>query len=134
MAKRIGVLEADQASTDSPRRFEKRSVAITMVRRMEAVWIEKNRVIQKLVMKARTSIENMTRYLFDGPLGVGNLLPFSKPRSDGSKLHYAVPMAGDVGMRRHGLYQRRDEDEILRIFGRKINVSSRNLFSHQAIA
>lgn len=31
----------------------------------------------------------------NGPLGVGNVLPFSKPHCYGDKLHYEMPMAGD---------------------------------------
>lgn len=39
--------------------------------------------------------------LWDGPLGVGNALPFS-PRTDPTKhFHYEVPPAGDVGLWRH---------------------------------
>ena len=49
-------------------------------------------------------VENGTLFLFsramkksvarfwDGPLGVGNLLPFAKPQSTGDKLHYEIPM------------------------------------------
>lgn len=36
--------------------------------------------------------------LFDGPLGVGNLLPFAKAHNYGDKLHYEIPMAGDRGV------------------------------------
>lgn len=33
------------------------------------------------------------------------LIPFSKP-SNGDRLHYQIPMAGDLGIRRHDLYRR----------------------------
>jgi hypothetical protein len=33
--------------------------------------------------------------LWDGPMGVGNLLPFAKAHSLGDPLHYEMPMAGD---------------------------------------
>jgi len=40
--------------------------------------------------------------LCDGPLGIGNVLPFAKPNSTGDKLHYEIPMAGDRSIfRRH---------------------------------
>jgi hypothetical protein len=32
---------------------------------------------------------------FDGPLGIGNLLPFARLKNLGEKLHYETPMAGD---------------------------------------
>lgn len=59
--------------------------------------------------------------LFDGPLGVGNLLPFSKPRCYGDKLHYETAMAGD-GNWIDGYTPRR-----------QIHVSSRSLFSNQVL-
>jgi hypothetical protein len=59
--------------------------------------------------------------LFDGPLGIGNLLPFSKPRNYGDKLHYESAMAGDGSWLRG--YTPRKE----------ILVSSRSLFSRQAL-
>jgi len=43
------------------------------------------------------------KILHDGPLGIGNALPFSR-RTDGSLFHYEIPQAGDAGpLRRHGL-------------------------------
>ena len=66
-------------------------------------------------------VENGTRFLFfrarakrvvavfDGPLGVGNALPFAKPNNLGDRLHYEIPMAGDRGLRRHGLFRRTNE-------------------------
>lgn len=35
---------------------------------------------------------------YDGPLGVGNLLPFAKENNYGDKLHYEIPHAGDRGL------------------------------------
>jgi hypothetical protein len=32
---------------------------------------------------------------FDGPLGIGNLLPFARMKNLGEKLHYECAMAGD---------------------------------------
>lgn len=43
-------------------------------------------------------VVQIAKQLWDGPLGVGNLLPFSKatnPMLAPQKLHYATPMAGD---------------------------------------
>lgn len=38
--------------------------------------------------------------LWDGPLGVGNALPFGR-QTDGGLLHYEMPHAGDIGLWRH---------------------------------
>jgi hypothetical protein len=67
------------------------------------------------------------------PLGVGNLLPFAKPHSNGDKLHYEMPRAGDRGLRRHNLYRRRDRHGKLCLDSKQIHVSSRSLFSQQTI-
>ena len=48
------------------------------------------------------------KQLWDGPFGVGNLLPFYKsqnPLMAPQKLHYEIPKANDLGIRRHGLYR-----------------------------
>jgi hypothetical protein len=39
--------------------------------------------------------KQLARKLWDGPLGIGNLLPFAKPRNYGDPLHYEMPMSGD---------------------------------------
>lgn len=49
------------------------------------------------------SLQEAVQGFWDGPTGVGNLLPFAKPNNLGDKLHYAVPMANDCGMKRHGI-------------------------------
>ena len=98
MAKSIAVLGPDQAETESPRYHEKKSIVCGWVRRAEAVWIVKNRIVKQLITKTRKTIEELLSrrpYLWDGPLGIGNLLPFAKPYSDGAKLHYEIPRAGD---------------------------------------
>lgn len=65
-------------------------------------------------------VAQKVKQLWDGPLGIGNLLPFAKPRNQGDKLHYATPMAGDrTCFSRH----RR----------RLIHVSHRSLFSVQIL-
>jgi hypothetical protein len=48
----------------------------------------------KVFLFFKVMVQKIQR-LWDGPLGCGNLLPFSKPRSTGDKLHYEMPMAGD---------------------------------------
>lgn len=65
-------------------------------------------------------IEQAVRYLWDGPLGIGNILPFARLHNYGDKLHYETPMAGDRGC-------------FARHRPRNLRVSSRNLFSHQPI-
>jgi hypothetical protein len=57
---------------------------------------------------------------WDGPLGVGNAIPFAKAHNYGDKLHYEMPMAGDVGLRRHGLYRRGKK-----LLSHKLRVSGR---------
>ena len=57
---------------------------------------------------------------WDGPLGIGNLLPFARLHNYGEKLHYEVPMAGDRGC-------------FARHRPRHLRVSSRSLFSRQPI-
>jgi hypothetical protein len=59
-------------------------------------------------------------HLWDGPLGVGNLIPFVKPHTSGDKLHYETPMAGDRGI-------------FARHHRRLIRVSSRSRFNFQIL-
>jgi len=75
-------------------------------------------------------IEQAAVNLWNGPLGIGNLIPFARLHNYGDKLHYWI---GPKGMKRHGLYHRRDEKGAMRIHDHKIYVSSRNLFSRQPI-
>lgn len=56
----------------------------------------------------------------DGPLGVGNLLPFSKPHCYGDKLHYETPMAGDRSI-------------FARHHRKLLHPSSRSFFLHQVL-
>ena len=64
--------------------------------------------------------KQLAKKLWDGPVGIGNLLPFAKPHNYGDKLHYSTPMAGDrTTFARH----RRN----------LIRVSSRSLWSKQAL-
>jgi hypothetical protein len=66
------------------------------------------------------AIVNAAKKVWDGPLGVGNLIPFAKPNSSGDKLHYEIPMAGDRGI-------------FARHHRRFIRVSSRSLFNFQVL-
>jgi hypothetical protein len=59
----------------------------------------------------------------DGPVGVGNLAPFSRPQNplmQPEKLHYPVPHANDLGQRRHSR--------------KRIRVSARNIFANRSAA
>jgi hypothetical protein len=143
--KRIAVLEVHEPlCLSAAQTFCGREIAERLIATYEARRIGK-RLIQMVRAKAcdaikqakaeRDSIRKKIQrvVLFDGPTGVGNLLPFSKPHSYGDKLHYSTPMAGDVGMRRYGLYVRRDEHGVPQLQSREIRVSSRSLFTHQAL-
>jgi hypothetical protein len=66
------------------------------------------------------AIEQAVKLLWDGPLGIGNLLPFARPHNYGEKLHYEIPHAGDRSC-------------FARHRPRHVRVSSRNLFSKQPI-
>jgi len=66
------------------------------------------------------AIEQAAVWLWDGPLGIGNLLPFARLHNYGDKLHYEMPHAGD-----RSCFARHRE--------RNIHVSGRNLFSRQPI-
>ena len=69
------------------------------------------------------------RQLWDGPFGVGNLLPFYKsqnPLMAPNKLHYEIPQANDVGLRRHELRRQTIEGRSL-LLRRIIRVSARKI-------
>jgi hypothetical protein len=67
------------------------------------------------------AIAAKAKTLWDGPLGRGLLVPFSKPKSYGDKLHYECAMAGDGSWLR-GYRPRRE-----------IEVSPRSKFSQPGI-
>lgn len=73
----------------------------------------------------KTLMVKLARF-WDGPLGVGNVLPFAKAHNYGDKLHYEIPMAGDVGLRRHNLYRRRCDDGKMLLHSRILRVSARS--------
>lgn len=62
------------------------------------------------------AIVNAAKKVCDGPLGIGNVLPFAKAHNYGDKLHYEMPMAGD-------------RSPFARHRRTRIEVSSRALFS-----
>jgi hypothetical protein len=103
--KRVGVLEAHEApGSIDPQIFCGRAIAERLLAGREARQIGK-RLIQMVRGNARDAmtrrIEAETEKLFfyyDGPLGRGNVLPFSRatnPMLAPQKLHYEMPMAGD---------------------------------------
>jgi hypothetical protein len=65
----------------------------------------------------------LAKKLWDGPLGIGNLLPFAPSHNYGEKLHYDV---GPKGLRRHNLYRRKDSAGILQLRTHIIHVSGRS--------
>lgn len=74
---------------------------------------------------------NKRRSSFEGPIGIGNLLPFSPPTDATKKHHYEIPLAGDRNLlRRHGLRRRAGKEKLLT---HVIHVSGRNLFAKQAV-
>jgi hypothetical protein len=62
----------------------------------------------------------------DGPIGIGNAVPFARTNSLGDRLHYEIPMAGDIGLRRHGLFRRTNKDGKIVLRSRIIRVSARS--------
>jgi hypothetical protein len=93
-------------------------------------------------LKLGKFVDNGTKFLFshcrikkaaysEGPIGRGNLIPFARTHTLGEPLHYAIPMAGDIGLRRHGLFRRRNEAGVFHLHTHEIRVSARSLFSKQ---
>lgn len=100
MAKRIGVLEASEPLDAEPRSHCSKNAAAYLIRKLLAVQVPGRRVIKKLPQIAE-AVYQQVRAFWDGPLGVGNALPFS-PRTDPTKhYHYEVPPAGCTGLWRH---------------------------------
>jgi len=72
-------------------------------------------------------VVSKAKQLWDGLLGTGNALPFSL-QTDGDRLHYEIPMANDLGMRRHGLYRQSSEDgKSSFLLRHRIKVSARKI-------
>ena len=66
------------------------------------------------------AIVNAAKNIWNGPLGIGNLLPFSRLKNRGDKLHYETPMAGD-------------KTAFARSRTREIHVSTRAMFSQPGV-
>lgn len=123
MAKRIGLLQAGDYRTADPANcteFLTKSIARALVRKGLAVKIAP-RVIQMREVAGVQLTRPIAHGVWDGPIGVGNLLPFAKSNNRGDRLHYEIPHAGDVGLRRHGLYSRKN-----RLHRHSIKVSTRS--------
>jgi hypothetical protein len=98
MAKGYGVLEADEPLSAEPRTFLSKNVARYLLRKALAIPVG-YKLIQRV--KPRESqgfilICSSSRF-WDGPMGIGNVLPFSRPTDPGHHSHYEIPMAGDRG-------------------------------------
>ena len=123
MAGRIGVLESGQPESAVPGHYVRKAVATCLVKKMLAVWVKGRALIRKLLTNERVyqEIYWSTEGHTDGPLGVGNALPFS-PRTDPKKhFHYNLL---PTGWRRWG-YFRRSRDHKAQIHTRVLKVSAR---------
>lgn len=96
--RRCGVLEADVPPSALPRLYVHKNIAELMVRRLQAVRLGKH-LIQRIKIKAAEAVRSI-RSWWDGVLGRGQVIPFSKP-TDGHRLHYDIPHCGDIGIWRH---------------------------------
>ncbi|MCU1338822.1 MAG: hypothetical protein JWO19_4403 [Bryobacterales bacterium] len=122
MAKhKVGVLEAAVSPDSSaPQHYCGRAIAALLIEKQVARKLGK-RLIQVLRGTAEAAIEwakaereaAIKRWeRLQLRLGVGNLVPFSRPTDPGQHFHYEIPHAGDAGpWRRH--------------FRKKIRVSAR---------
>lgn len=155
MAKnRVGVLEAHEAVESSvpqthcgrgiaerlvasreARRLGKRLIQMVRGKASEAIKRAKSArdAAEQAIERETERIERLRVLLIDGPRGIGNLIPFARIHSLGERLHYEMPRAGDGGMRRYNLYQRRDREGCMRLHSKELHVSSRSLFSKQPI-
>src|SRR5580692_7427138 len=68
------------------------------VRRLKNLKLGKFIENGKIFLFSKTAFVLIKENVWDGPLGVGNLLPFARPHNYGEKLHYEIPMAGDRGV------------------------------------
>lgn len=84
-------------------------------------------------------VDNGTKFQFSAQMSVRavetvcdfrmsarSVLTFLKASSPGDRLHYEIPMAGDVGLRRHNLFRRVNEAGISELRTRTIQVSARS--------
>jgi hypothetical protein len=108
--RRVGVLEAHEGPESStPQTFCGRGIAEYLLNQSYAQPIGK-RLIRMVKLTAAQAIElakqarEQAIKLWERAqlrLGVGNILPYSRPTDPGQHFHYEIPHAGDVGQRRH---------------------------------
>ncbi len=116
MSKSVGVLGVHQSWSERPYRHiskEERKVGLRC---------------RRFVRVDDVTVQEVPGPVTDGRLGTATALPFSRranPMIAPHKLHYSVPHADDVGLRRHNLFHYRDTQGELRIGSRTIAVSSR---------
>jgi hypothetical protein len=140
--RRVGVLEAS-ASPDSsaPATFCGRAIAELLLEKQKARKIGK-RLIQAIegtaeavIAWAKAERERAIK-LWERQqlrLGIGNLVPFSRPTDPGQHFHYEIPHANDKGIRRWGFRSAASANQG-KLLTRTIQVSARSRFSHQALA
>jgi len=131
MAKhKVGVLEASVSPDSSlPQTFCGRAIAEYLVNEHHALKIGK-RLIHMVKLTAARAIELAKAAREEAlkrwerlqlRLGLGNILPYSRPTDPGQHSHYEIPMAGDKGpWRRH--------------HRKLIKVSARSRWSQPALA
>jgi hypothetical protein len=103
-------------------RWERPAKMLTRARVRELKTIKIGKFIESgkiFLFHQRLEAEKVIGF-WDGPLGIGNLLPFARPHNYGEKLHYEIPHAGDRSC-------------FARHRPRHVRVSSRNLFGKQPI-
>ena len=143
MAKhKVGVLEASVSPDSSlPQTFCGRAIAEYLVNEHHALKIGK-RLIHMVKLSAAKAIElakaarEAAQKLWERQqlrLGIGNILPYSRPTDPGQHFHYEIPRANDKGIRRWGfLSSASKKGEKLRT--RTIPVSARSRWSQPALA
>jgi hypothetical protein len=109
----IGVIPAGKPAFSARMKHITRSGAQSLLQRFEAEAVEFDdrgrvcaiRLVEELSQSSAAEIGLQQRSVstyHDGPIGVGNLLPFARTNNNGDKLHYEIPMAGDRTVyRRH---------------------------------
>lgn len=108
--RRVGVLEAHEAPESStPQTFCGTGIAEYLLNQGYAQPIGK-RLVRMVKLAAACAIELAKKAREEAiklwerqqlRLGVGNIVPFSRPTDPGQHFHYEIPHAGDVGLWRH---------------------------------
>lgn len=80
-------------AVERPAKFEMRSRLHELKKAKLGKFVDNGKVF--LFEKSIVVVQEKLNRGWDGPLGVGNLLPFAKAHNYGDKLHYEMPMAGD---------------------------------------